>query len=127
MSGIEQLSSVTAVSMADQWFDQATADHFWMQWRHQLLVRQLTRIGHPVEKTVDVGCGHGVARKLLERDLGFAVDGCDVNRRALEMATKGKGRLLLYDISIETRRSSKPTTLYCLWTSLSTLTMTLVF
>ena len=84
--------------MADEWFDHATADHFWMHWRHQVLLRQLTRIGHPVEKALDVGCGHGVVRQLLERDLGFAVDGCDLNRRALEMAAKGKGRVLLYDI-----------------------------
>ena len=98
MSRIEQLSSVTAVSMADEWFDHATVDHFWMQWRHQVLLRQLTRIGHPVEKALDVGCGHGIVRQLVERDLGFAVDGCDLNRRALEMAANGKGRLLVYDI-----------------------------
>jgi 2-polyprenyl-3-methyl-5-hydroxy-6-metoxy-1,4-benzoquinol methylase len=98
MSRIEQLSSVTAVSMADEWFDHATADHFWMQWRHRVLVRQLTKIGHPVAKALDVGCGHGVVRQLLERDLGFAVDGCDLNPRALEMAATGKGRILVYDI-----------------------------
>src|SRR5947199_1599056 len=98
MSKIEQLSSATNVSMADEWFDHATADHFWMQWRQEVLVRQLSRIGHPIEKALDVGCGHGVVRELLERDLGFAVDGCDLNRRALEMAANGKGRVLLYDI-----------------------------
>jgi SAM-dependent methyltransferase len=84
--------------MADEWFDHATADHFWMQWRQEVLVRQLSRIKHPIEKALDVGCGHGVVRELLERDLGFAVDGCDLNRRALEMATNRKGRVLLYDI-----------------------------
>jgi SAM-dependent methyltransferase len=84
--------------MADEWFDHATADHFWMQWRHQVLVRQLTRIRYPVEKALDVGCGHGVVRQLLERDLGFAVDGCDLNRHALELVANGKGRVLVYDI-----------------------------
>jgi SAM-dependent methyltransferase len=84
--------------MADEWFDHATADHFWMQWRHELLVRQLIRIGHPIEKALDVGCGHGIVRQLVERDLGFVIDGCDLNRRALEMAGTGKGRILLYDI-----------------------------
>jgi SAM-dependent methyltransferase len=84
--------------MADEWFDHATADHFWMQWRQEVLVRQLSRIRHPIEKALDVGCGHGVVRELLERDIGFAVDGCDLNRRALEMAANGKGRVLLYDI-----------------------------
>lgn len=98
MNRIEQLSPVTAVSMADEWFEHATADHFWMQWRHEMLVRQLTRIGHPIEKALEVGCGHGIVRQLVERDLGFAVDGCDLNRSALEMAANGKGRLLVYDI-----------------------------
>jgi SAM-dependent methyltransferase len=84
--------------MADEWFEHATADHVWMQWRHEVLVRQLTRIGHPIKKALEVGCGHGVVRQLVERDLGFAVDGCDLNRRALEMATNGQGRLLVYDI-----------------------------
>src|SRR5262249_25955645 len=98
MSRIEQLSPVTDVSMADEWFEYATADHFWMQWRHELLVRQLTKIGHPIEKALEVGCGHGIVRQLVERDLGFAVDGCDLNRGALEMAANGKGRLLVYNI-----------------------------
>ena len=98
MSRIEQLSSVTAVSMADEWFKYATADHFWMQWRHEILVRQLTRIARPINRALDVGCGHGIVRQLVEHDLGFAVDGCDLNRNALEMAADGKGRLLVYDI-----------------------------
>jgi len=98
MNRIEQLSPVTGVSMADKWFEHATADHFWMQWRHEMLVRQLTRIGHPIKKALEVGCGHGIVRQLVERDLGFAVDGCDLNRRALEMAASSKGRVLVYDI-----------------------------
>ena len=98
MNTIEQLSPVRALSMADEWFEHATADHFWMQWRHEILVRQLTRIGHTIEKALEVGCGHGIVRQLVERDLGFAVDGCDLNRRALEMAANGKGRLFVYDI-----------------------------
>ena len=39
MSEIETLSQPQAVSMADEWFQFATADHFWMQWRHRLLLR----------------------------------------------------------------------------------------
>jgi SAM-dependent methyltransferase len=98
MNRIEQLSPVTGVSMAEEWFEHATADHFWMQWRHEILVRQLTKIGRPIKKALEVGCGHGIVRQLVERDLGFAVDGCDLNRRALEMAANGKGRVFVYDI-----------------------------
>jgi SAM-dependent methyltransferase len=47
---------------------------------------------------LEIGCGSGVARDMLERDFDFPVDGCDLNRRALEMAKSGKGRLFVYDI-----------------------------
>ena len=98
MSEIEWLSPATAVSMADEWFDHATADHFWMQWRHQVLLQQLQKAPYPIENALEVGCGHGIVRQLVERDLRFPVDGCDLNQRALEMATSGQGRLLVYDI-----------------------------
>lgn len=84
--------------MADEWFQFATADHFWMQWRHCLLVRALQCAGDDVRNALEIGCGHGVAREMLERDLGIPVDGCDLNRTALETAKPGKGNLFVYNI-----------------------------
>ena len=98
MSAIETLSPPQVVSMANEWFQFATADHFWMQWRHRLLVRALKRAGMLVRRALEIGCGHGVARDMLERDFDFSVDGCDLDRTALEMAKPGKGRLFVYDI-----------------------------
>jgi SAM-dependent methyltransferase len=98
MSEIETLSKPQTVSMADEWFQFATADHFWMQWRHRLLVRVLKRAGVPVRRALEIGCGSGVARDMLERDFDFPVDGYDLNQKALEMAKPGKGRLFVYDI-----------------------------
>jgi SAM-dependent methyltransferase len=98
MSNIETFSQPKAVSMAGEWFQFATADHFWMQWRHSLLARALKRAGDPLRCALEIGCGHGVARDMLERDFGFPVDGCDLNQKALEMAKPGKGRLFVYDI-----------------------------
>jgi 2-polyprenyl-3-methyl-5-hydroxy-6-metoxy-1,4-benzoquinol methylase len=98
MSTIETLSAPQAVSMADEWFQFATADHFWMQWRHHVLLRAVKRAGGPLRRALEVGCGHGVARDMLERDLGIAVDGCDLNRTALEMAKPGKGKLFVYNL-----------------------------
>jgi SAM-dependent methyltransferase len=97
MSEIEVLSPASPVLMADEWFEFATADHFWMQWRHRVLLRALRRAG-PIRRALEIGCGHGVVREMLERDLGFPVDGCDLNRQALEMAKPGKGRLFVYNI-----------------------------
>jgi len=98
MSNVESFSEPKAVAMADEWFQLATADHFWMQWRHSMLARALKRAGGPVRCALEIGCGHGVAREMLERDFGCPVDGCDLNRMALEMAKPGKGRLFVYDI-----------------------------
>jgi SAM-dependent methyltransferase len=98
MSGIEILSQPQEVSMANEWFQFASADHFWMQWRHRLVVRALKRAGGRLQRALDIGCGHGVARDMLERDCDFLVDGCDLSRTALELAKPGKGRLFVYDI-----------------------------
>jgi SAM-dependent methyltransferase len=98
MRTIETFSQPQAVSMADEWFQFATPDHFWMQWRHRLLVRALQRAGDEVRNALEIGCGHGVAREMLERDLGIAVDGCDLNRAALDIAKPGKGNLFVYNI-----------------------------
>jgi SAM-dependent methyltransferase len=108
MGVIETFSKPQAVSMANEWFEFATADHFWMQWRHRLLVRALKRAGDRVRNALEIGCGHGVARDMLERDLGIPVDGCDLNRTALETAKPGKGQLFLYNIL-----DQKPSLLGC--------------
>jgi len=98
MSEIEFLSPATRVDMADEWFDLATADHFWMQWRHQVLLQQLKRANRPIRTALEIGCGHGVVRQLVERDFDIPVDGCDLNQRALQLAKNGRGRLLVYNI-----------------------------
>lgn len=98
MSQIETLSQPQAVSMADEWFQFANVDHFWMQWRHRVLLRVIKCAGTPLRRALEIGCGNGVARDMLERDLGIPVDGCDLNRTALEMARPGKGKLFIYNI-----------------------------
>ncbi len=84
--------------MADEWFEFARADHFWMQWRQHVLLRELKRANASIQNALEIGCGHGVVREMVERDLNIPVDGCDLNQHALEMAKNGKGRLLVYNI-----------------------------
>ncbi len=52
----------------------------------------------PLQRGMEIGCGSGVARRMLEKDLGIPVDGCDLSRAGLEMAEPGRGRLLFYNI-----------------------------
>src|ERR1700730_8994800 len=98
MSEIEFLSPPAPVSMADEWFEYATDSHFWMQWRHRVLLQELQRAGHRLRNVLDVGCGNGAVRKMLEHDLGIPVECCDLNLGALRMAKPGDGQLFVYNI-----------------------------
>ena len=98
MSEIETLSEPKAIGMANDWFQFATEDHFWMQWRHLGVLRALKSATVSIRHALEIGCGNAVARAMLERDLGVPVDGCDLSRAGLEMAKPGRGRLLFYDI-----------------------------
>ena len=98
MYKIEFLSQPKTIGMADEWFQFVSAEHFWMQWRHIGVLRTLKAANVPLKRALEIGCGNGVARNMLERDLDVPVDGCDLSRAGLEMATPGRGRLLFYDI-----------------------------
>lgn len=91
------LSPDTPYRMADEWFDLARADHFWFEWRLRAVQRSVGP--HDFQPpALEVGCGSGAARGQLEASYHVAVDGCDVNRAALERAAPGRGALFLYDV-----------------------------
>ncbi len=98
MSEIENLSAPRAVAMADDWYEIATEDHFWMQWRQREVLRAIKSSGVTIQRALEIGCGRAVARGMLERDLGVPVDGCDLNSAGMTTAQPGLGRLLFYDI-----------------------------
>lgn len=98
MTAVEILSPAESVSMADEWFEIADRDHFWMRWRFDVLRREMRRLGITPGKTLEIGCGHGVLRQQIEEAFHVPVDGCDLNSHALEMAPEGRGRLLVYNI-----------------------------
>ena len=93
----ERISETSLVSMNDEWFEYATANHFWMQWRFRILIKILSRYKLSEKSILEIGCGNGIFRTQMEKE-GFTVDGCDLNEAALNIAPKGKGRLMLYNI-----------------------------
>lgn len=95
---IEFLSQPAPVSMADEWFKYAGIDNFWMQWRFEVVKRFQHLLPTKDEPTIEIGCGSGVFRQQLETELGYTVDGCDLNLNAIKMAKKGNGRLMIYDV-----------------------------
>ncbi len=100
MSNIIVLSSAEQVSMADEWFDIATADHFWMEWRFRVIEQNLIResIMGSDKQFFEIGCGHGQFMKQGESRLKMAIDGCDLNVFALDKINSISGHAYMYNI-----------------------------
>jgi 2-polyprenyl-3-methyl-5-hydroxy-6-metoxy-1,4-benzoquinol methylase len=94
---IEYLSNVEEVSMHDAWFDIASEDHFWLQWRLEIIKRFNDYLPNKNGRILEIGCGNGVVLNQLSK-LGYKVDGCDLNEYALKMIKNHDGRVLLYNI-----------------------------
>jgi 2-polyprenyl-3-methyl-5-hydroxy-6-metoxy-1,4-benzoquinol methylase len=99
---IEVLSPAMTVSMADEWYDFASADHFWMQWRFNVLMPHLKKIlsgNIASERFLEIGCGHGQFIEQLDNTIGVVTDGCDLNLMALEKIDSIRGKIYVYDIN----------------------------
>src|SRR3989338_9609837 len=96
-NGIIFLSEPAACFMADEWYEIATADHFWVKWRHDVL-RKLVGQEHLHEPVLEVGCGASVARKIIEDGYACAIDGCELNLAALKEGVAVKGKTYFYNI-----------------------------
>lgn len=95
--GIKFLSPVTDCFAAEEWYQFATADHFWMKWRFQAL-RKILPDDYVWGRSLDIGCGKGVVRRQLEKYYGCKVSGCDLNLAALQTASLEQGPLYYYNI-----------------------------
>ncbi len=54
-------------------------EHFWMSARHEIVFRELLRLGQRGGRILDVGCGRGISTLFL-RERGLDVTGCDTGR-----------------------------------------------
>jgi SAM-dependent methyltransferase len=95
---IEFISELASVNMADDWFEIATADHFWIRRRFDVASRLLR--GHDLKegRVAEVGCGHGLVQQQFEQRYGVAVDGFDLNLVSLRQNVSTRGRLFYYDV-----------------------------
>lgn len=93
-----RLSALQAVSMNDDWFEIADANHFWILWRFKSLLS--TKAIHLTSgsKVLEIGCGAGVAMHQFETHFDVIVDGCDLNESALSKSIQVKGDKMLYNI-----------------------------
>jgi len=96
---IEYLSSPSKVPMADQWYEIANLDHFWIHRRFEVLERFAGDIVAAAEEISEVGCGHGLLQRQIEDRYAKEVTGFDLNEYALKLNLSRRSRVCCYDIS----------------------------
>ncbi|MFH1983051.1 MAG: class I SAM-dependent methyltransferase [Pseudomonadota bacterium] len=84
-----------------QWYELGGETHFWFQWRLAVFLNQLACLPVSVDRPLrclDIGCGHGILRRQLERHTAWQIDGTDLNADILQYQSGFRGDTLLYDI-----------------------------
>ncbi|MEM7311910.1 MAG: class I SAM-dependent methyltransferase [Planctomycetota bacterium] len=92
-----ELSERVGFNMHDAYYEHATAQHFWIQWRFEVLQRLLATF-NPGQKIFEVGCGNGVVQQQFESLLDLPVPGCDLNYHAMANSPPGRGQRFLYNV-----------------------------
>jgi len=92
------ISEPQNINMADDWFEIATADNFWMKRRFDVARRMFDVAGLNGKMIVEVGCGHGLLQRQVEDWYQVPVDGIDLNLQALQKNVSRQGRLYFYNI-----------------------------
>jgi SAM-dependent methyltransferase len=85
-----------------EWYELASSDHFWLQWRLRAALRQIDTVGLPRGErllVLDVGGGMGVLREQLEAETAWTIDITDLHPSAVSGARRGRGRNLRYDVT----------------------------
>jgi SAM-dependent methyltransferase len=95
---INYLTPPTPVSMGDWWFDIATADHFWIRRRFDVMRRLADDVLRNSRSTAEIGCGNGLLQKGVEDHYRISVTGFDLNEIALQKNVSRLSPLYYYDI-----------------------------
>lgn len=98
---VEMLSPAEEIAFPDQWYEIMDERHFWMKWRTRAFLRQCRALSIPTEtpsSVLEIGCGHGILRRMLEAATQWKVDAVDLNAGALFHSAPGRGRTALYNI-----------------------------
>jgi 2-polyprenyl-3-methyl-5-hydroxy-6-metoxy-1,4-benzoquinol methylase len=98
MPNIEYFSQPAKVSMADEWFEVATLDHFWVRRRFEVFRRLAGSLIPSVRQIAEVGCGHGLLQRQIEDAYGREVTGFDLNEFALKQNVSRISKVCCYDI-----------------------------
>jgi 2-polyprenyl-3-methyl-5-hydroxy-6-metoxy-1,4-benzoquinol methylase len=97
-SRVEYLSPAAQVSMADQWFEIASNEHFWVRRRFEVLRALCGAWIGGGRELAEVGCGHGLLQRQMEDAYGLSVTGFDLNDFALKRNVSRRSKVCCYDI-----------------------------
>jgi hypothetical protein len=95
---IEYLSPPTPVNMGDWWFDIATADHFWIRRRFDVMTKIAGSTVSRARQAAEIGCGNGLLQKDVEDHFGISVTGFELNELALKKNVSCLSPLYCYNI-----------------------------
>lgn len=95
---IEYLSAPSAVRMADQWFEIAALDHFWIRRRFDVLRRLAVDLIPTAREIAEIGCGNGLLQRQVEEAFRREVTGFDLNEFALQQNLSRVSKVCCYDI-----------------------------
>jgi 2-polyprenyl-3-methyl-5-hydroxy-6-metoxy-1,4-benzoquinol methylase len=95
---IMYLSNPAAVSMADEWFEVAGPDHFWVRRRFEVLRRLAGCSIQRARELAEVGCGHGLLQWQIEAAFRREVTGFDLNEFALKRNISQLSKVCCYDV-----------------------------
>ena len=95
---IIHLNTPCSVSMADDWYDYGTMDHFWVRHRNAVFDRHFGDIIRASQFIGEIGCGNGLMLSYIASQYKKAADGFELNLSALDLCPTIPGTLYVYDI-----------------------------
>src|ERR1700722_1020996 len=99
LRNILYLSPPARVSMADQWFDISTTNHFWVRRRFEVFKTLAGDLIRSSREIAEIGCGHGLVQRQIEEAYDRQVTGFDLNEFALQRNESQRSGVCCYDIS----------------------------
>lgn len=95
---IEYLSPPAKVSMAHDWYDIASLEHFWIRRRFEVFQRYVGKLVADGSNIAEIGCGHGLLQRQVEDAHNREVIGLDLNEYALRRNISRMSQIFCYDI-----------------------------
>ena len=95
---VSYLSPPHQVRVSEQYFLNASLDHFWVARRFEIMRRLAESELASAARIAEVGCGNGVVQRQVELAYSRGVDGFDLNDFALKHNISERSGVFCYDV-----------------------------